>query len=501
MSGLAYGAVVRGALAELVVLGAALAVLGADLMALREAGRRVRWVVGGLVAAVGCIAAGVTLWLFDGPGAGAGAATGWAGDAVTAWVKGVVLILTLLTVGLSVVGARTEHVGEYLAMVLLGTVGMLVLAGAEDLLLVFLGLELTSLTLYVLVGFEKERPAAVEAALKYFLFGSVAAAFTLFGMSLLFGLTGTVQLRSMAQALGEGPGGVAVWVALVMVLVGLGFKVAAAPFHLWAPDAYEAAPTPSAALVASGSKVASFYALAKLLMVGWPDGAGGAVPGQWVTGWGTVLAGLSVASMVWGNVAALVQGNVRRLLAYSAVAHAGYALLAVLANSRIGLSSLLYFVATYGLSAVGAFGVVSLVEAQRRGSVRLEDFAGLSRRSPEAAVCLAVFLLSLAGIPPLAGFFGKFYVFVAALESGTRLGLLWLVMVAILLSTVSLYYYLQVLKQAWVRSPKEDAVDRWRLPWEVRLTLWVTTAGVVGLGLFPSVVLGGLERALQASGF
>ncbi|MEJ5237294.1 NADH-quinone oxidoreductase subunit N [Limisphaera sp. VF-2] len=501
MSGLSYGALIQGALAELVVLGAALAVLGADLVALREAGRRVRWLVGGLVAAAGCVAAGISLWLFGGSEAGAGAVTGWAGDALTAWVKGVVLILTLLTVGLSVAGARTEHVGEYLAMVLLGAVGMLVLAGAEDLLLVFLGLELTSLTLYVLVGFEKERPAAVEAALKYFLFGSVAAAFTLFGMSLLYGLTGTVQLRSMGEALGGTSNAAAVWVALVMVLVGLGFKVAAAPFHLWAPDAYEAAPTPSAALVASGSKVASFYALAKLLMVGWPEGGGGAVPGQWVAGWGTVLAALSVVSMVWGNVAALVQGNVRRLLAYSAVAHAGYALLAVMANTRMGLASLLYFVATYGLSAVGAFGVVSLVESQRRGSVRLEDFAGLSRRSPEVAVCLAVYLLSLAGIPPLAGFFGKFYVFVAALGSGVRLGLLWLVAVAILLSTVSLYYYLQVLKQAWVRPPGDGPMERWRLPWEVRVSLWATTAGVVGLGVFPSVVLRGLERALQASGF
>jgi len=501
MSGLDYGALVRGAAAELVLLAAALAVLGIDHGALREAGLRVRWWVNGLVAALGCAAAAAAMWLFGAEIEAGAVQRVWAVDALTLWVKGVLLGLTLLTVGLSVRATQTRQVGEYLALVLLAAVGMLVLAGAEDLLLVFVALELTSLTLYVLVGFEKERPAAVEAALKYFLFGSVAAAFALYGMSLLYGLTGTIRLREMAVVLGTEPVGLTLGTALVMVLVGLGFKVAAAPFHLWAPDAYEAAPTPSAALVASGSKVASFFVLAKLLMVGWPQGTGSAVPGHWVSGWAVVLAGLSVVSLLWGNLAALVQGNARRLLAYSAVAHAGYAMLGVMANSRIGLASLLYYVATYACSAVGAFGVVSVVEAHRRGAARLEDFAGLSRHAPEVAICLMIYLLSLAGIPPLAGFFGKFYVFVAALESGRPLGLLWLVAAAILLSTVSLYYYLQVLKQAWVRAPEEVGSQRWHVPWEVRLTLWVTAGAVLVLGLFPSLVLRSLDKALTSSGF
>lgn len=501
VNGVDYGALMRGAAPELIVLATALVVLLADLAGLRGVSLRVRWLLTGLMSWAGCgVAAVVLLHGTTGFQAATGP-LGFAVDGLAVWVKGVVLLLSALTVGLSMASARTRHVGEYLALILLGTVGLMVLAGAGDLLMVFLALELSSLVLYVLTGFDKERGEAGEAALKYFLVGSVAAAFTLYGMSLLYGVTGTTRLEGMAQGVGGAPMGVTLWAGLVLVVAGLAFKVAAAPFHLWAPDAYQAAPTPSAALIASGSKVAAFAVLVRVLMTGLPQGAGSAGWGVWVPGWSVLLAVLSVVSLVWGNLAALVQSNVRRLLAYSAVAHAGYGLLGLIAQDRAGVAALMYFAATYALSAVGAFGVVSVVEAQRGGQARLADFAGLSRRAPGVALCLMVFLLSLAGIPPLAGFFGKFYLFVAALGSGGSLGLLWVVILAVALSTVSLYYYLLVLKEAWVRSPLSEGDEAgWEIPWQVRVTLWVAALGVVLLGMFPSPVLRSLESALAESG-
>ncbi|GIX50303.1 MAG: NADH-quinone oxidoreductase subunit N [Limisphaera sp.] len=499
MAGVTYAELLRAAAPELVLLAAALLVLAADLVALRGVSARVRWLVTGLLSWVGCGAAAAVLVSGAGEEPGRTAILGFATDGLAVWVKGVVLVLSALTVGLAMAATRTRHVGEYLALILLGTVGLMLLAGASDLLMVFLALELSSLVLYVLTGFEKQRPEAAEAALKYFLVGSVAAGFTLYGMSLVYGVAGTTQLQALAHDAVGAMAGVTLWAGLVLMLGGLAFKVAAAPFHLWAPDAYEAAPAPSAALIASGSKVAAFAVLARVLMTGLPQGSGSAAIGSWAPGWTTLLAGFSVLSLLWGNLAALVQTNVRRLLAYSAVAHAGYGLLGLIAHERAGLAALLYFAATYGLSAVGAFGVVAVVEAHSGGRARLSDFAGLSRRAPGVAVCLMVFLLSLAGIPPLAGFFGKFYLFLAALGAGQPLGLLWLVVLAVALSTVSLYYYLVVLKEAWVKpAPADTEAESWRLPWQVQLTLWAAALGVLLLGLFPSMVLRSLESALAS---
>lgn len=499
MNGLNYGHVLQSAGSELVLLTTALIVLLADQAALRDVSMRVRWRITGLFSWAGCVVAGVILWITPRQ---ATSGTDWLGfgmDGLAVWVKSAVLILTFLTVGLSMACTRTKHVGEYLALLLLATVGLMVLAGARDLLLVFVSLELSSLVLYVLAGFEKHRSSSIEAGLKYFLVGSVAAAFTLYGMSLVYGVTGTTHLAQIAPRLDSVSMELAVWVGLALVLAGLAFKVAAAPFHLWAPDTYEGAPTPSAALIASGSKVAAFAVLARVLVTGYPQGAGSVGLGTWAPGWTTMIAVLCVASLLWGTLAALAQDNVRRLLAYSAVGHAGYGLMGFLAQGRNGLSALLYFIATYAVSALGAFGVVAIVEGRTRGSARLADFAGLSRYAPGTALCLLVFLLSMAGIPPLAGFFGKFYLFAAALKGEPGLGLLWLVVLAVAMSTVSLYYYLVVLKQAWV-APPAACQDRWEIPWEVRLTLWITAGAVLLLGAFPSAILCSIEAALQQSG-
>ena len=235
-----------------------------------------------------------------------------------------------------------------------------------------------------------------------------------------------------------------------MTVIGFGFKVAAVPFHLWAPDAYEGAPTPSAAFIASGSKVASFFIFAKVMMIGFAGAEGSGAWRDYASGWVPVIAIVAGLSMILGNLVAIVQSSVKRLLAYSAIAHAGYMLLGVLSHDKQAVASLIYYAVTYGLTTIGAFGVVAVVE-DRAGDDKLSSFAGLSRRAPVISFCMMIFMLSLAGIPPLAGFFGKFYVFTAALKTGApNLGLLWLVILAIAMSAVSLYYYLQVLKQIYV---------------------------------------------------
>jgi NADH-quinone oxidoreductase subunit N len=279
--------------------------------------------------------------------------------------------------------------------------------------------------------------------------------------------------------------------AIVMTAVGFGFKVAAAPFHLWAPDAYQGAPTPTAALIASGSKIASFFLFTKIMMIGFEGAEGSAAWARFASGWVPALAMIAALSMVLGNLAALVQSSVKRLLAYSAVAHAGYVLLAVAADTPEGVAAIVYYVITYSLTVMGAFGVVYLVE-QEQGEATIANFAGLSRRAPLVAVCMLVFMLSLAGIPPLAGFFGKFYLFAAALRSGSNLGLLWLVVLAIGTSAVSLYYYLQVLKQIYVSERPGDDLP-FGGPWLAQIAVGVLAGAVVLLGCAPNLILGALK--------
>jgi NADH-quinone oxidoreductase subunit N len=276
-------------------------------------------------------------------------------------------------------------------------------------------------------------------------------------------------------------------VAIVTTVIGFGFKVAAVPFHLWAPDAYEGAPTPSAAFIASGSKVASFYILAKILTMGFAGAEGSAVWQGYVSGWTPVIAIVAALSMVLGNLTAIVQSSVKRLLAYSAIAHAGYMLLGVLASTPSSHSALLFYVITYALTVLGAFGVVTVVEAAT-GSDAMANFAGLGRRAPGLSLCLLVFLLSLAGIPPLAGFIGKFFLFSAVVGTDAEhLGLLWLVILAIVMSAVSFYYYLQVLKQAWVLDAAANA-PAIKVPLVTMVALVLLAGLVILLGCAPGLL-------------
>ncbi len=494
-----YLELLKLALPETIIAVTALIVLAVDLIALREIEVRFRFIIGGMIACVGCVGAIVWMLITDTH------ANAFGGmlvvDSLTQFVKIALLGLTFFTVLLSMDSKFTNHVGEYLSLILFAAVGMMFLVSAEDILMIFIALELTSLSLYILTAFNKADIKSAEASLKYFMFGGMSAAFTLFGLSLVYGLSGSTNLPEIAAALaGKGLDPLLV-VAMVMVVIGFGFKIAAVPFHLWAPDAYQGAPTPSAAFIASGSKVASFFIFAKVMAIGFAGNAEGS--GGWhhyVAGWVPVIAIVAVLSIVLGNLAAIVQSSVRRLIAYSAIAHAGYMLLAVMSHNGQSLSSLIYYSLTYGFTTIGAFGVVAAVE-QGTGGEKLVDFAGLSRRAPVVSFCMLIFMLSLAGIPPLAGFFGKFYVFTAALGADpSNLGLLWLVILAIAMSAVSLYYYLQVLKQIYVVPPAREAVAL-KVPVLSQIVLILLAASVVLFGCAPNLLLGPLTNAIQFAGF
>ncbi len=492
-----YLELLRCAMPETIVVLTALAVLSVDLISMRGMTTRLRFVIGGMIACVGCAAA--IVWMVVLP-ENVGSLGGMlVMDPLTQFVKIALLALTIFTVLISLESTFTDHVGEYLALILLATVGMMFLVSAEDVLMIFVSLELTSLSLYILTAFNKHNLKSAEAALKYFLFGGMSAAFMLFGLSFIYGLTGSTNLHQIAAALaGKGLDPLLV-VALVMTVIGFGFKVAAVPFHLWAPDAYEGAPTPSAAFIASGSKVASFFIAAKVMMIGFAGAEGSAAYHGFSAGWVPVLAIVAALSMILGNLVAIVQSSVKRLLAYSAIAHAGYMLLTVLADSQPSVAALIFYAVTYGLTTIGAFGVVAVVEAGA-GDDRLSSFAGLSNRAPVVSFCMMIFLLSLAGIPPLVGFFGKFFLFTAVVNSsGNSLGLLWLVILAVAMSAVSFYYYLKVLKQIYVVEEPNGA-GAMNVSALTQAVLLVLAALVVLLGCLPNLLLNWLQQCLAAAG-
>ncbi|MEP6698605.1 MAG: NADH-quinone oxidoreductase subunit N [Verrucomicrobiota bacterium] len=414
--------------------------------------------------------------------------------------KIICLILAFFTVLLVRAEKSLRHPGEYLAIILLATVGLMLLVGSEELLMIFIGLELTGLSLYILTAFDKAEINSAEAGLKYFLFGSTASAFTLFGLSFIYGMTGSTSLAVIAQKLSGAPAAPLLTAGIVMTLIGFAFKIAAAPFHLWAPDAYQGAPIPSAAFIASGSKVASFVVLGKIVLVGFGPMHGSAAWHGMIAGWSPLLAMLAAASILLGNLVALAQKNVRRLLAYSAVAHAGYTLLGLVAGGREGFSATLFYTSAYAFTLVGTFAVVGLVRRETGGD-NLVNFAGLRARSPLLAGCMAVFLLSLAGLPPLAGFFGKFYLFSTALHGPGNFGLAWLVALALFGSLISLYYYLIILKMIFVDAPETGPFEApsasfIKMDFLSASTIVVLAAVVLFLGIAPATLLARILASL-----
>ncbi len=493
-----YADLFRVTLPETALEFAALLVLVVDLAFLRKTALRPRAAVASLLGVVGCLAAAWAIFAAGSvPYAYGNEILLAAGGLVTVAQIGIV-VLTAVTLLLLIDSAFTRHVAEFAAVVLMAAAGGLLIASARDLLVTFVGLELLSLGLYILTAFAKTSAKSAESALKYYLFGGMSAAFLLFGFSYLYGIAGSTNFYAIYSALRQTGAGLPpiFFVALVAIAAGLGFKVAAVPFHLWAPDAYEGAPTPSAAFIASVSKVASFALLVGIVSVTLTPAAV-TVP-RVESGLAEALQSiflnifvssliflLALASMLVGNLAALAQHSVRRLLAYSAIAHAGYILLGIAVGTSRGSAAVLYYILTYGLTTIGAFGVVDVVE-RATGSDNFDAFLGLHKRNPVLAAVLMVLFLSLAGIPPLVGFWAKFNLFAAVLGASNGAIPFALVALAVALSAVSLYYYLQVLKRAWVQPAVHDQPIQ--APPVTLAVLVFIAAAVVLLGCFPSLL-------------
>lgn len=374
--------------------------------------------------------------------------------------------------------------GEYYALILFGVVGMALMSSAIELVLIFIGLEISSISTYILAGFRRNAASSSESSLKYFLLGSFATAFFLYGVALIFGATGSTNIDIIAQKLQSGPVEVLVYAAMALMFVGLGFKVAAAPFHVWTPDVYEGAPAPIVGFMSTAPKAAAFAVLLRIVFAM-------NAPGRFWFLW--VAAALS---MTLGNIGALVQTNVKRLLAYSSIAHAGYLLVAFAMttpeNSAIGISAAMFYTAAYAAMNVGAFAVVAHFGNAGERYVTLEDYEGLGRRSPLLAATLTIFLLSLIGIPITGGFFAKFYVFSAAL----RANLIGLTLIGVLNSAIGAYYYLRIIVVMYMREARSE-VPVMPVSFGLSLALAASMLATLYLGILPNRVLRLAQHSAQ----
>lgn len=477
-----FPALISQVLPEVVLVVTALLVLGIGVGRDRS-GTPMRGSTGRLLAAAGSLLAIVLLWTVK-PSAG----TLIAADALSLMSKTAILAMGLLSVLIPAAKGEIKERGEFLALMLFALAGLSLASGTNHLLLIFVALELASLSLYLVTGFPRTARAG-EASLKYFLFGSVSAAFLLFGISLVYGATYQGDLATIGGMLDSASPLAAA--GLAMMLAGIGFKLAAAPFHAWAPDVYQGGPAPGVAIVASASKVAGLVVAVRILLLGFGLFGGSAAWGSLAVGWAPWIGVLAAVSMIFGNLLALAQTSVRRLLGYSAIANTGYLLVALAANNGASAGAALYHITGYGFATLGAFAVVAAVERDRGNDSR-DSFAGLVHRSPLLAISLLICLASLAGLPPLAGFAGKFAMFATALKGGT--GLIWLVALGALLSAVSLYYYILVLKSAFA-----DSTDHSRLaiPISHRAVVLVSATIVLLLGILPAPVLHGFTSAIE----
>ena len=364
--------------------------------------------------------------------------------------------------------------GEYYALILLGTVGMCLMSSAIELVLIFIALEISSIATYILAGFRRHNAASSEASLKYFLLGSFATAFFLYGVALIFGATGSTNIDAINVALhsGSGPVPVLAYVATALMFIGLGFKVASAPFHVWTPDVYQGAPSPIVGLMSTGPKAAAFAVLLRVMFEA-------NVPGRFWLIW--ISAALT---MTLGNLGALVQDNIKRLLAYSSIAHAGYLLVAFAARPDLGVSAAMFYSASYAAMNVGAFAVVSHLAAAQERYVSLEDYSGLGKKSPALAATLTFFLMSLIGIPITGGFFAKFYVLSAALNAN----LVGLSIILVLNSAVGAYYYLRIIVMMYMREPRGEVPATPVSP-APALAISICVVATLFLGVFPGRVL------------
>lgn len=398
-------------------------------------------------------------------------------DAFSVFFHIVVIAISALVILSSMDYLEVQRIrsGEYYGLILFGTVGMCLMSSAMELVMLFIALEISSISTYVLAGIKRRSAVGAESSLKYFLLGSFATAFFLYGVALIFGATGTTNIATIAGSLHGGQFSLLVYTALALMIVGMGFKIAAAPFHVWTPDVYEGAPAPVVALMSTGPKAAAFALMLRVLFGSFNEFSAWWMPIIWVT---------AVLSMTLGNIGALMQNNVKRMLAYSSIAHAGYLLVAFASRQVDGISAAIFYTATYAAMNVGAFAVISHFASEGEKYISIDDYSGLGRRSPVLAVTLTIFLLSLIGIPLTGGFFAKFYVFNAALQSD----LVWLTIIGVANSAVAAYYYLRLIVVMYMRDG-DDSVPLTPVPAAVAAGVLIAAALTIYLGVLPGHVL------------
>jgi NADH-quinone oxidoreductase subunit N len=437
---------------------------------------RRRSVLGWLALAGILGAAGGTWWTSNNPGLAFGKAI--VADQFSFYFFYLFLLVAALTVLGSVSYLERDGLqhGEFYALILMGTAGMCFMAASTDLIMVFIGLEISSISTYILVGFRRRDPLSNEASFKYFLLGSFATAFFLYGIAFVYGLTGTTNLLELSGRLPHPEQWTALArAALLLMFVGLAFKLSTAPFQIWTPDVYQGAPAPVTAFLSVGPKAAAFAILLRIFLGGLTSATSTSFWVIWVS---------AILTMSLGNLAAIWQTNIKRLLAYSSIAHAGYVLVGVAAGSKEGTSAVLFYLTAYALMNVGAFVLIAHLAGHGEISTQIEDYTGFAYVRPGTAACLTVFLLSLAGFPTTAGFFGKFFLFRAAIHSH----LIGLTIIALLNSVVSVYYYLRVVVAMYMREGATRASST-ALPMALRTALAVSLVGIFYLGLFPNLFL------------
>ena len=407
-------------------------------------------------------------------------------DGMATFFRTLVIVVGLLVVFSSTDYLRRENQesGEYYALLLFSIVGQCVMVTANELVMIFIGLEISSIASYILAGYLRDDARNNESALKYFLLGSFATAFLLYGVAWMYGATGSTNLTEIRRALSSGtaPPEALIGVAAALIFVGLAFKISAAPFQGWAPDVYQGAPAPVSAFLTVGPKAAAFAVLLRIFLGSLEPIASRWEPAVWVC---------ALATMVVGNFAAILQSNIKRLLAYSSIAHAGYVLVAVAANSGTGSVAAMFYLAAYAFTNIGAFAVVTHFSRKGERYVSIDDFAGLAQRQPGMAAMLTIFLLSLIGVPLTGGFFGKFYIFKAALDAK----LVWLTVLGLLNSAVAAYYYLRILVVMYMREPGESVETLPPAGALLQIAVYGSAVGTLLLGIFPSLVLDFANRA------
>ncbi len=425
-----------------------------------------------IIALIGLAAAAAVIYIIP---MSAGQTFGgmFVSDMYSSYFKFIFMINLMLTILISMryIQRQKAEYGEYYSLLLFATAGMMLMASAKDLIILYLGLELMALSTYILAGIKRRDIKSNEAAIKYFLLGAFSSALLLYGIALIYGLTTTTDLYGIAQHLKYQEVSTTLLLSMVLIAAAFLFKIAAAPFHMWAPDVYEGAPTSVTAFMSVGPKAAGFAVIGRVFYIAF---------GHMYSDWSAILIGVSILTMAAGNILALVQTNIKRMLAYSSIAHAGYMLIGIITGTNEGLMAMITYLLIYAFMNIGAFAIVILLEKGEE----LKDYEGLAKSRPLVAALMLVFMFSLTGIPPTAGFIGKFNIFTAAIKAGY----IYLVVIAVIFSAISAYYYLRVVMNMYMKDMKEkNAIN---LSPSLGIAILITIVMVFLIGIMPSVVIG-----------